>query len=69
MIHFKMSLEAHFRCLLILGRKGQFVCLSSSQRVTLNFAILANLGVSLRLFCHFVPAHVLTEDFYAKMAI
>jgi hypothetical protein len=37
--------------------------------VTAVLAILTNLWCLLRAFCHFVPAHVLAEGFFAKMAI
>ncbi len=33
------------------------------------FAILTLFVVPLWVFCHFVPAHALTEGFSAKMAI
>jgi hypothetical protein len=41
----------------------------TAMRVTPAFDILTNLGAPLRVFCHFVPSHVLTEGFSAKMAI
>jgi len=41
----------------------------TGMRVTPAFDILTNLGAPLRVFCHFVPSHVLAEGFSAKMAI